>query len=110
MSTCSLPSPSTEILRWCCRLETNLGPSAAGRTSRQSRCQDKRALEDARHRGTHLATTLLQFRWFHSKEARGKAALHASQSSCPRVGAGASTMEPEQLLTRRWRTRASSGE
>src|SRR5580698_1033948 len=58
------------------RLETNLRPSAAARTSRPSRCPDKRALEYTRRRGTRLATPLLRFCCLLGQEARRKAALH----------------------------------
>jgi hypothetical protein len=62
------------------RFETRLRPSAAARTSRHSPCPGERALEYTRCRGTHLATPLLRFRCVYREEARGKAALHASQS------------------------------
>ncbi len=62
----------------------------------QGRCPDQRAMEYTRCRGTHLATPLLRFRCFYREEARGKAALHASQSRSagfssrsPRGGYGA---------------------
>src|SRR5260221_1472666 len=54
-------------------------------------------VEDSSYRGTCLAASLLRFRRVHTEEAGGEAALHASQSRCPRSGAGAGTVELEQL-------------
>jgi hypothetical protein len=58
--------------------------------------------------GARVAASLLRFRRVYGEEARGEAALHASQSGCPPPGAGAGTVEPEQLPSLRPR-RAGAG-